>query len=277
MVQSANRSDLLAMQESIPVRDGTRLAYRLTKGNGSGRVVLIHSLAMDGSFWDRVVPLLQEHADVLVYDCRGHGQSDKAKGPYTVELFADDLADLLDHIGWRSATICGASMGGTVAVAFAAAYPDRVDALGLFDTTCWYGPQAPAQWAERAQKALDDGMQALVGFQKTRWFSDGFREKNPGIDDRAIEVFLANDVRCYAETCRMLGAADKRDALKNFRMPCAIVVGSEDYATPVAMARVLEAGIAGARLEVIEHVRHLTPLEVPETVARKILTLIKPA
>jgi 3-oxoadipate enol-lactonase len=66
---------------------------------------------------------------------------------------------------------------------------------------------------------------------------------------------LANDVRVYAETCRMLGAADKRDALKNFRMPCAILVGSEDYATPVAMARVLEAGIAGSRLEVIENAR----------------------
>jgi 3-oxoadipate enol-lactonase len=261
--------------ESVPVRDGTRLAYRLGKGSGSGRVVLIHSLAMDGSFWDRVAPLLKDHADVLVYDCRGHGQSDRPTGPYTVELFADDLADLLDRLGWRSAAVCGASMGGTVAIAFAAAYPDRVDALGLFDTTCWYGPEAPAQWAERAQKALDDGMNALVGFQKTRWFSDGFREKHPDIVDRAIAVFLANDVRCYAETCRMLGAADKREALKNFRMPCAILVGSEDYATPVAMARVLEANIAGASLEVVANARHLTPLEVPQAVAGRIVGLIK--
>jgi 3-oxoadipate enol-lactonase len=261
--------------ESVPLRDGTRLAYRLTKGNGSGRVVLIHSLAMDGSFWDRVAPLLKDHADVLVYDCRGHGQSDRPEGPYTVALFADDLADLLDRLGWRSAAVCGASMGGTVAIAFAAAYPDRVEALGLFDTTCWYGPEAPAQWAERAQKALDEGMNALVQFQKTRWFSDSFRDQHPDIVDRAVEVFLANDVRCYAETCRMLGAADKRDALKNFRMPCAILVGAEDYATPVEMARVLEAGIAGATLEVIENVRHLTPLEVPEAVARRIISLIK--
>jgi 3-oxoadipate enol-lactonase len=261
--------------ESAAVRDGTRLAYRLTKGNGSGRVVLIHSLAMDGSFWDRVAPLLTNHASVLVYDCRGHGNSDKPEGPYSVELFADDLADLLDRIGWSSATVCGASMGGTVAIAFAAAYPDRVDGLCLCDTTCWYGPEAPAQWAERAQKALDEGLQALIGFQKTRWFSDSFREKNPEIVDRAVDVFLRNDVRCYAETCRMLGAADKREALKNFRMPCAILVGSEDYATPVSMAKVLEANIPGARLEVVEKARHLTPLEVPERVARQIISLIK--
>lgn len=263
------------MGETAPVRDGTKLNYKVIKGNGKGRVALVHSLAMDASFWDRVTPLLKDHADVLVYDCRGHGQSDKPSGPYTVELFADDLADLLDHVGWRSATVCGASMGGTVAIAFSAAYPDRVDGLALFDTTCWYGPEAPAQWAERAQKALDEGLQALIGFQKTRWFSDNFREQNPAIVEQAIQVFLANDLRCYAETCRMLGAADKREALKNFRMPCAILVGSEDYATPVAMARVLEANILGASLEVIEHARHLTPLEIPEKVAVRILGLIR--
>ena len=151
----------------------------------------------------------------------------------------------------------------------------RVDALGLFDTTCWYGADAPAQWAEHAQKAVDEGLKSLVGFQKTRWFSDGFREKNSDIVDRAIEVFLANDVRCYADTCRMLGAADKRDALKNFRMPCAIMVGSEDYATPVEMARVLHDGIAGSSLEVIENARHLTPLEVPQAVVRQIVGFIE--
>jgi 3-oxoadipate enol-lactonase len=264
-----------ADSQSATVRDGTRLAYRFTKGNGGGRCVLVHSLAMDAGFWGRVAPLLQDHADVLIYDCRGHGRSDKPNGPYTVELFADDLADLLDHVGWRTAVVCGASMGGTVAIAFAAAYQDRVTALGLFDTTCWYGPEAPAQWAERAQKALDEGLQSLVGFQRTRWFSDSFREKNPNIVDEALAVFLANDVRCYAETCKMLGAADKREALKNFRLPCAIMVGAEDYATPLPMARMLEAGIAGASLEVIENARHLTPLEVPERIAGEIIELIK--
>jgi 3-oxoadipate enol-lactonase len=60
-------------------------------------------------------------------------------------------------------------------------------------------------------------------------------------------------------------------------MPCAIAVGAEDYATPVAMARVLEAGIPGATLQVIENARHLTPLEIPEVIAGKIVDLLKAA
>src|SRR6476619_6796654 len=141
-------------------RDGTRLAYTL-HGQGTNGVVLVHSLAMDRRFWQPVVQRLAGRVPVLVYDCRGHGESDKPAGPYTVELFARDLADLLDHVGWRSALVGGASMGGCIALAFAAAYPARTAALGLVDTTAWYGAEAPKQWAERGSRAATSGMGAV--------------------------------------------------------------------------------------------------------------------
>src|SRR4051794_34849092 len=77
------------------MRDGTRLAYAL-QGAGTNGAVLVHSLAMDGAFWQPVAERLAGHMPVLTYDCRGHGASGKPAGPYTVELFARDLADLLD-------------------------------------------------------------------------------------------------------------------------------------------------------------------------------------
>ena len=57
-------------------------------------------------------------------------------------------------IGWTSAVVAGASMGGCVSLAFAGRHSARVRGLGLFDTTAWYGAEAPAQWAERADKAV---------------------------------------------------------------------------------------------------------------------------
>ena len=79
-------------------RDGTRIEYRIhDRGPQSPRAVLIHSLAMDRGFW---TPLIEHlNASVLVYDCRGHGASGKPPGPYTVDLFARDLASLLDQVG----------------------------------------------------------------------------------------------------------------------------------------------------------------------------------
>lgn len=261
-------------RSTAKMRDGTELSYRLIAGEGEGRCVLVHSLAMDGDFWSRVAPLLRDHAQILTYDCRGHGLSGKPRHDYTIDLFADDLADLLDAVGWESAVVCGASMGGCVTIAFAAAYPKRVEGLGLFDTTEWYGEGAPKAWAERADKATEGGMAALVDFQKTRWFSDAFRAANPEIVDAGVAVFLANDVDAYSRTCRMLGAVDKRAALSGFAFPVEILVGSQDYATPVELAERLRSNIPGARMQVIDGARHFTPLEIPEVIAATIVTLL---
>ena len=65
-------------------------------------------------------------------------------------------------------------------------------------------------------------------------------------------MFLRNEVPAYVETCKMLGAADLRAALPAMTMPAAVVVGEEDYATPVAMAEALQRGIKGSTLTVLE-------------------------
>jgi 3-oxoadipate enol-lactonase len=258
------------------VRDGTRLAYAV-RGQGINGVVLIHSLAMDREFWQPVADRIVGHSPVLVYDCRGHGESDKPAGPYTVELFARDLADLLDHVGWTSALAAGASMGGCIALAFAAAYPARTAALGLVDTTACYGAAAPKLWAERGSRAATAGMAALVEFQTTRWFGDEFRAQQPQIVRHSVNVFLRNDVQAYVETCTMLGAADLRAALPAMTMPTAIVVGEEDYATPIAMAEAMHRGIESSTLTVLKGARHLTPLEVPDAIAGELIALLKRA
>jgi 3-oxoadipate enol-lactonase len=256
------------------VRDGTQLAYELRGRVGDAPpVVLVHSLGMDRTFWNAVTPPLAQATAVLLYDCRGHGQSDKPKGPYRVEQFANDLADLMDGVGWRSAVIAGASMGGCVTLAFAAAYPARARALGLIDTTAWY--DAPDKWEERAIAAETKGLGALVEFQTTRWFTDAFRAHRKDVVDASVAVFLANSPRAYADTCRMLGACNLTGVLAGLAMPVRIAVGEEDYATPVAMAQALHRGIAGSTLTIIDNARHLTPLETPERIVAELRALIE--
>ena len=266
--------DLASQLQEIAARDGTRLAFRLT-GSGPVRVALVHSLAMDHSFWTPVAERLATAATVLTWDCRGHGASGKPPGPYAAGQFADDLADLLAGIGWTSAVVAGASMGGCVSLAFAGGHADMVQGLGLFDTTAWYGADAPAQWAERADKAVKDGLGGLVDFQKTRWFGDAFRHARPDIVEASVAVFLNNDVRAYAETCRMLGTADLRDILPAIKVPTRIVVGEEDYATPTAMADALHAGITGSVRTIYKGGRHLTPLEMPDRIANELRGIIE--
>ena len=262
--------------QTVTLADGTTLAYTLHAAPvaDAPRLVLIHSLALDRSVWNATVAQLSKESDILAYDCRGHGRSDRKAGPFTAELFARDLAELLDHVGWTSAHLAGCSMGGCVALAFAGLHPDRVESLGLIDTTAWYGEGAEARFQERADAARGKGMAALFDFQSTRWFSDDFRASHPEVLQQALSVFMANDLDCYAATCMLLGTVDVRAHLSAFRMPVAIVVGEQDYATPVAMARQLHDGIPQSTLTVLQDGRHLTPIERPDAIASELRALI---
>jgi 3-oxoadipate enol-lactonase len=166
-------------------------------------------------------------------------------------------------------------MGGCIAQAFAARYPERTAALGLIDTTAWYGADAPAQWRERANTARDKGLSSMGPFQASRWFGDRFRAEQPALVEATTRVFLANDIDCYAATCLMLGDMDLRPGLGALTMPVAIMVGEEDYATPVAMAQALNAAIPHSSLRVLAGARHLTPIEAPAAIASGLMPLLQ--
>jgi len=256
--------------------DDCPIAYTLRAARNPGlpRMVLIHSLALDASIWDGVVARLAVHADILTYDCRGHGRSGKRAQGFTMARFARDLMELLDHVGWQNAVAAGCSMGGCVAQALAGLYHTRVSAVGLIDTTAWYGEDAPATWRERAAGVRSKGLVDLLEFQLSRWFGDDFRKQNPELVNATTEVFLANDLDCYAASCIMLGDTDLRDYLKKLSVPAAIIVGEEDYATPVAEAQQLHDAIPHSTLTIIPRARHLTPIECPEEVAIQLIALL---
>ena len=256
--------------------DDCPIAYSLRAARNPGlpRIVLIHSLALDASIWDGVVARLAVHADILTYDCRGHGRSGKRAQSFTLARFARDLMELLDHVGWQNAVAAGCSMGGCVAQALAGLHHSRVSGLGLIDTTAWYGENAPAEWRERAAAVRSKGLVGLLEFQLPRWFGDDFRKAHPELVKATTAVFLANDLDCYAASCIMLGDADLRPYLKNVRVPAAIIVGEEDYATPVSASEQLHVAIPDSMLTVIPGARHLTPIECPEEVAIQLMALL---
>jgi 3-oxoadipate enol-lactonase len=259
--------------------DGCVISYTIHRAlePRAPRLALIHSLALDRSVWDGVVERLDGRAEILTYDCRGHGRSGRPHMEYSAELFGRDLAELMDHVGWKSVAVAGCSMGGCVAQAFAGLNRGRLSALALIDTSAWYGPDGPKQFRERAAAAKAKGMQGLIDFQVKRWFSDNFAPSHPERVKRAIEVFLANDFECYAATCALLGDADLRHYLPSLNMPVAVIVGEEDYAAPVAMAEALHQAIPQSTLKIISAARHLTPIECPGEIAGEIANLLERA
>lgn len=268
------RSDLRT--GTFTTSDGCNIAYTLRPAATAGapRLVLIHPLGLDGTVWGEVAQRLNGRVELLTYDCRGHGRSGRPVMPFTTDLFARDLAQLLDHLNWPITTVAGCSMGGCVAQAFAAEYPQRLNGLGLIDTTAWYGADAPTKWRERITTIRAHGLAGMLEFQSQRWFSDAFRKQHPDIVSSVNEILLRSDVECYAATCIMLGDADLRPRQDSIRVPASIVVGAEDYATPVAMSQQMHAALPGSTLKILAGVRHLAPVEAPELVSQQIQALL---
>ena len=197
-------------------------------------------------------------------------QMRERRAPFSETIQAELREDVI-----AMATAAGCSMGGCVAQAFAGLYPLRVSALGLIDTTAWYGEDAPKNWRERAATARSKGLKGMVEFQASRWFGGEFRTSHPEVVKSMVDIFLVNDVDCYAATCVMLGDADLRRYLPSLSIPVAVIVGEEDYATPVAMAQQLHDAIRGSTLMIIPGGRHLTPVECPDQIASQLLTLVQ--
>lgn len=256
------------MRHDIHLHDGTKLSFvrREPARPARARILFLHALAMDSTNWDQVCACLDDELDIIQMDVRGHGRS---TGGDTLSLSSstDDVAALLAAVGWPSAVLVGCSMGGCIALAVASHRPEQADGLVLVDTTAAYGPDAPAAWSARADKAEREGFGALLAFQRERWFTEGFPERRPNVYRQCVEVFLGNDIRTYKAACAMLARLDLREHIGTVTAPTAVVVGEHDYATPPAMAEALQRGIPDATLHILLGLRHFTPLEAPVEIA----------
>jgi 3-oxoadipate enol-lactonase len=253
--------------------NGIRCFYEFD-GQGEGVVTLIHALGTGHWMWDRQVEVLRPHFRVLRYDVRGHGQTDKPPGPYSLELFAQDLAALLDVLGIPAAHLVGLSMGGMIAQTFALNYPDRVKSLVLADTSSRYPPESRQQFEERAKVAETQGIEHLIESALERWFTPEFARTHPEVIERYRRMLRANDPKAYAAAARAIAQLDLTSRLGAIRVPTLVVVGEDDPGTPPAMAREIAAAIPGARLEILPG-RHMTQEESAEAFNRLLLEFLK--
>jgi 3-oxoadipate enol-lactonase len=246
------------------------------QGDGAD-LVLIHSLGADMHLWDGVAEAFAPYYRVLRYDVRGHGKTRNAYRPVTIDLMRDDLRDLLDARGIAKAHIIGLSMGGMIAQAFAAAYPERVDRLVLLDTAAERDQWMRDAWLQRAATARRDGMAALVEPTVARWFPEAFRSdpRNEPILARVRATIAAMDAGHYAAAGEALAALAVGDRLGAIRAPTLVGVGSRDEALPPRFAEAIRDGISGAKLIVWDGVGHAPPLQIPEQFSRDVLAFLR--
>lgn len=243
--------------------NGIKINYRLdprNDGDANAPVVMLsNSLLSSYPMWDDQMGVLTKHFQVLRYDTRGHGGTDAPEGPYSIDIFVEDVIGLLDGLGIQKVHFVGLSMGGFITQLLAAKYPERVISATLCDTACVMPPAS--LWNDRIKTAETEGIEALISGTLERWFTAPFHSTGVEAINKIRAMIKATGVQGYVNCCKAIRDMDQCHILANIKTPTNIIVGEDDPACPVSAAETLHAGIAGSKLVILKNAAHLPNIE----------------
>ncbi|MBI2941769.1 MAG: alpha/beta fold hydrolase [Chloroflexi bacterium] len=252
--------------------NGIGISYVAT---GAGEpVTLIHALGLDHTMWDPQVPALARQFRAIRYDVRGHGRSEHPPGPYSLELFAEDLHGLLQAIGLESSHVIGISMGGMIAQTFALMFPDEVRSIVLAGTASEHSVEVRRAFEQRARTAEERGIDPLADAAIARWFTAATRRGQPELVNNIAGLLRRTDPRTYAASCRAVADLDLTERLQESRAPALILAGAEDPVTTVDTAWLMHEHLPGSELQVIPNASHLSNLEQPDVFNRLVIDFL---
>jgi pimeloyl-ACP methyl ester carboxylesterase len=239
-------------------RDGVVIHY---EQHGKGPAILLsHGYSATCRMWDGQIAVLKDRFQVIVWDMRGHGQSDNPADPaaYSELATTEDMASILRACGVTRAVIGGLSLGGYMSLAFHRAHPEMVRALMIFDTGPGFrNADAREAWNQRARQRADDlearGFAALGSSDEVR------------MSQHRNALGLAGAAR---------GMLTQRDdsvfrSLETIAVPSLVLVGSEDR-NFLAATDYMARKIAGAEKVVIEGAGHAANLHQPAAFNRAV-------
>ena len=234
---------------------------------GQGRdVVLIHGVGARLENWDGVVEKLRLHFRVLRYDLRGHGQTSRVPGPYSLPLLADDLRALLDHLGIGKAHVAGHSLGAMIAQMFALRHRACVDRLALLSAVAGRTSEERQRVAARIDIIRSGDPGGHFQRSMSRWFTDAFIAANPELITAYGTRNAENDPDCYAAAYRVLALEDLDRELEAISVPTFITTGEQDLGSNPRMSELIHSRIQGSTLRILPGLKHSILIEAPHLV-----------
>jgi pimeloyl-ACP methyl ester carboxylesterase len=241
-------------------------------------VVLLHGFPFNRAIWSAQRSSIGSMYRVIAPDLRGHGETAAPEGVYAMDDMAGDVIELLDALQIKEPVVLGGlSMGGYVALALMARYPERVRALMLMDTraTADSGDAARLreEQARKVEASGDTGQIAEALLPKL--FSPASRQLHPERIAPVREMMVRTPARAVAGALRgMASRPDRTAELARITVPTLVLVGADDTITTPDESRKMAASLPNARLEIIPDAGHLAPLENPSATNAAILRFL---
>ncbi len=231
---------------------------------GAGRdLVILHSLLADRTAFDPVLDALAAKFRVTLVNLPGfHGSQ-----PLPLALMDAYVAAIEDgfdefDIG-KDAVLMGNGFGGTVALAFALAHPERIAKLVLSDAAACFPPQGREAFAVMAQKVAEAGLGAVAEIAAKRVHSPAYLQAHPEAIEQRKQVLLGIHPKAFQAACKILQETDLVPLLHHLRVPTLVICGELDQATPPALNKQVVEKAADAQYVELPGCGHCPPLEQP--------------
>jgi pimeloyl-ACP methyl ester carboxylesterase len=241
--------------------------------SGSGTpLVLLHAFPLDSSMWQSQLDELpgREGTDarVIAVDLRGFGGTPLGADEPSLDLLADDLALMLDRAGIDRAVLCGLSMGGYTAMAFARRHRERLLGLVLADTKATADDDAARANRERIARTVTEEKSVRVVVEEQLpepLLGPASVRRSPELVGhvRRVAESAAPEAVAWAQRA-MAGRPDSLELLRGLALPALVLVGEDDAITRVPDARAMASALPMSELTVLPGAGHLSALEVPE-------------
>ncbi len=202
--------------------------YYSTVGTGPA-MVLLHGFLESSTMWHNLIPALSEKHKVIILDFPGHGKSETISEIHSMELMAEIVAELLDHLQIFTATAVGHSMGGYVALALTEKYEEKIDRLFLINSTPKEDSIEKKEVRDRAIDVLLKNPKAFISMAISNLFSEEssilFANEIENLKEEAYTFPIEGIV---ANIKGMKIRADRTQTLKKYNRPKYIIAGVYD-------------------------------------------------
>lgn len=251
--------------------NGVQLYYELHGPEDAEVLVLSNGVLMSTASWAYQTPVLAEHYQLLLYDCRGMWQSDHPPGPYSMALHADDLAGLLDGLGIEQAYIGGTSYGAEVSMVFALKYPERTRRLIVTSAVSELDPVLHGLAELWAYAAQNHDPELLFRAVYPLTFSAPWIAANQSVLAQARERYNSLDMDAFLELMRAFMKLDITRDLRQIEVPALVAVGERDLLKPRRYSEIIAREMPHTELAIIPDAGHAAMWEQPAIFNRLIL------
>lgn len=241
----------------VVTNNGYEIGYAEAGSGDATPIVFLHGVGSDKSVWHPQLDHFGQSRRAIAFDYPGYGDSDCAPLGTTRADYADAIISAMHALGIDRAHVCGLSLGGVVAIAMHHAEQNRCASLILADTFAAH-PTGVAIY----ERSLE-GSRDLPAMAEARVDVLLAQPADPAVRREVVETMSRIDPAAYRIGAEAVWLADQRDRAAAIDVPTLVVVGDQDFITPIDLSNELIDLIPEARMQVIAGAGHLTNLEKP--------------